>query len=241
MSSYGYRARIGYTVPLLIAEIFPFDFYKIAPEGVSLLLATMSVWEGTPEEMKQSAQQSMKAVREMARSGARSIVFGGVPVNLAAGFTSLEDGMKQLSGEVGVPVSASLLCQNAALQALGARNLVVLRSGAGRNEAHMQEIERLGCKILEAKGIGRSMRYGADLTAEETLGVARDLLRAHPDADTLHCPSPHWPMVANIDALEQEFPTVNVVTAGQAIAWKALRLAGISDSIRGYGRLLREL
>ena len=46
--------------------------------------------------------------------------------------------------------------------------------------------------------------------------------------------------MTNIEALEQEFQ-VNVVTAGQAITWAALRDCGISDSIAGFGRLLREL
>ena len=28
---YGHRARIGYTCPPLSAEIFPYEFYKLAP------------------------------------------------------------------------------------------------------------------------------------------------------------------------------------------------------------------
>jgi hypothetical protein len=138
MPAYGYRARIGYTCPVFLAEIFPFDFYRMAPDGVSLLLATMSVWEGTEEEMKLSAQQSMRAAKEMARAGADIVVFGGVPVNFAAGGnSSVEDVVKGMEDDCGVPVTASLLCQNAALKAIGAKKVVVLRSGAGRNEKHM--------------------------------------------------------------------------------------------------------
>lgn len=238
-AAYGYRARIGYTCPVFLAEIFPYDFYRMVPDGVSLLLATMSVWEGTPEEMRLSAQQSMRAAQEMARSGADIVVFGGVPVSFAAGYDSVEDLVNAMEGECGVPVTASLLCQNEGLRAVGAKNVVVLRSGAGSNDRHMEEVERLGCTVLAVKGIGRSMRGGAALTADETLEMARELLREHPEADTLHCPSPHWPMAANIDTLEQEFG-INVVTAGQAITWHALRRCGISDSIKGYGGLMRE-
>ena len=239
MATYGYRARIGYTCPVFLAEIFPYDFYRIVPDGVSLVLATMSVWEGTADEMKASAQGSMKAIREMASSGASVVVFGGVPVSFALGAGSIEEVVKELANETGVPVTASLLCQNAALRAVGAKNIVVLRSGAGSNDQHMREVERLGCSILEAKGIGRSMRGGAVLTAEETLDFAGDLLGRNPGADTLHCPSPHWPMAANIDTIEREFG-VSVVTAGQAITWHSLRLAGIDDPIKGYGHLLRD-
>ena len=32
---YGRRARIGYTSPPLTTEIFPYEFYKIVPDGVT--------------------------------------------------------------------------------------------------------------------------------------------------------------------------------------------------------------
>ncbi len=236
---YGTRARICYTCPIFLAEIFPYDFYKMVPEDITLVTATASVWQGTPEEMKRSAEQSIKSAHEMARAGCNVVVFGGVPVGFAAGYARIEDLLKELHKETKVPFTASLLCQNAALQTVGAKKTVVLRSGGGRNDQHMQEVEALGIQILEVKGIGQSM-YGTPLGAEQTLQMGRDLLKAHPDADTLHCPSPHWPMAANIEALEKEFPGVNVVTSGQAITWHALRLGGIKDKVQGYGRLFRE-
>ena len=40
---YGHRARIGYTCPPLSAEIFPYEFYKLVPAGVTLVLTTLTV------------------------------------------------------------------------------------------------------------------------------------------------------------------------------------------------------
>src|SRR6478672_5207771 len=133
--AYGSRARIGYTCPVFLAEIFPYDFYKIVPEGVTLVTATASVWQGTPEELRRSAEQALGAAQEMARSGVNLIVLGGVPVNLAAGYASVEELAQKVQADCGVPVTASLLCQNHALQALDAKKIVVLSPGAsaGRN------------------------------------------------------------------------------------------------------------
>jgi maleate isomerase len=237
--SYGSRARIGYTCPIYLAEIFPYDFYRMVPDGVSLMTATASVWRGTPEEMRKSAEESMRAAREMARSGVNIIVFGGVPVGFAAGFPSIEELVQSLEAETGVPTTASLLCQNHALQAVGAKKVVVLRTGEGRRDQHMDQVEKLGCTILDVRGVGEGM-YATPPPAEHTLELARAILRDNPDADTLHCPSPHWPMAANIQQLEDEFH-VNVITAGQAIVWESLRRCNIADPIPRYGRLLREL
>jgi maleate isomerase len=236
--SYGSRARIGYTCPVYLAEIFPYDFYKMVPDGVTLVTATASVWELTPEELKRSAEQSLRAARVMAESGVNVVVIGGVPVGFAAG-RPIETIVQELEAESGVPTTASLLCQNHALQALGAKKVVMLRTGQGVRDQHAQAVEQLGCTVIDVRGVGPGM-YATPPPAEHTLELARAILRDNPEADTLHCPSPHWPMAANIQPLEDEF-NVNVVTAGQAIVWEALRKSGINDRISGYGRLLREL
>ena len=69
--------------------------------------------------------------------------------------------------------------------------------------------------------------------------MGRALLRQHPEADSILLPSPNWPTIDAIEPLEQEFG-VRVMTASQAAIWDALRLAGITDRITGYGRLLAE-
>jgi hypothetical protein len=35
--------------------------------------------------------------------------------------------------------------------------------------------------------------------------MGRALMRAHPQADAIFLPSPHWPVIEAIEALEQEF------------------------------------
>jgi RsmE family RNA methyltransferase len=40
---YGYRARIGYTSPPAATEVFPYEFYLVAPKGVSLAISTLAI------------------------------------------------------------------------------------------------------------------------------------------------------------------------------------------------------
>ena len=39
----GHRARIGYTSPPLTTEVFPYEFYRIVPAGVTLVIATLAI------------------------------------------------------------------------------------------------------------------------------------------------------------------------------------------------------
>ena len=57
--------------------------------------------------------------------------------------------------------------------------------------------------------------------------------------DTINLGAPHWATIENIEPLEKELG-INVVTGGQMIMWAGLRRCGITDSIKGYGRLLSD-
>src|SRR5262245_6373883 len=80
-SIYGDRARIGYTSPPLTTEIFPYEFYKIVPAGVTLVLTTLAIVVRSKDEVDRSYDISMKAAREMAAAGVDIVVLGGVPIN----------------------------------------------------------------------------------------------------------------------------------------------------------------
>jgi hypothetical protein len=40
---YGWRARIGNISPTVCAEIFPYEFYRVAPKGVTLVTTNLVI------------------------------------------------------------------------------------------------------------------------------------------------------------------------------------------------------
>ena len=206
---YGHRARIGYTCPPLSAEVFPYEFYKLVPAGVTLVITTLTVIERSRSEVDAAYEMSMRAARALAAAGVDLVFLGGVPVNLARGDQNAQDMLGTLAAELGVKVSSSVAAQEKAAKVLGA----------------------MGCGKL-IKDFGR-------IPVTAALDMGRALMRAHPQADSIFFPSPHWPVIEAIEALEQEFG-VTVMAASQACVWDALRLVGVHDRIAGYGRLLRE-
>src|SRR5258707_9645985 len=68
-TSYGHRARIGYVCPPSIAEIVPYEFYKIVPEGVTLVITTLTVTAPSKAQVEQAHELSMRAARELADAG----------------------------------------------------------------------------------------------------------------------------------------------------------------------------
>src|SRR6478752_1047518 len=228
---YGHRARIGYTCPPLSAEIFPYEFYKLAPAGVTLVITTLTVIERSKSEVDQAYDMSMRAARELAAAGVDVVFLGGVPVNLSRGDQNAQSMLQTLAAELGVMVSSSVAAQDKAARMLACKNVVIAHPYGAREEARL---------IADAKPYGGKVinQFGR-IPASAALDMGRALMRAHPEADAIFLPSPHWPVIEAIDPLEREFG-VSVMAASQACVWDALRLAGVNDRIEGYGRLFRE-
>src|SRR3954452_10726874 len=124
-SIYGHRARIGYTSPPLTTEIFPYEFYKIAPDGVTLVVTSLAIVVRSKDEVDQSYDVSMRAAREMAAAGCDIVCLGGVPINLSRGADNAEQMIVDLEQELGVKVSSSTAAQARAAKALGCRKAVL--------------------------------------------------------------------------------------------------------------------
>jgi maleate isomerase len=237
---YGYRARIGYTSPPLTTEVFPYEFYRLAPPGVTLVVTSLAIVVRSKDEIDQSYEISMRAAREMAAAGCDLIVLGGVPINLSRGTKNAETMILDLETELGVKVSTSASAQAKAARALGVKKCVVAQPYAATDTARIASYsEHYGARVLGAKAWGSPFNQIGRIPRDAALTLGRELMREHPEADTIMFPSPHWPTIEALDALEQEFG-VNAMSALQVIVWEALRRCGIDDKIEGYGRLLRE-
>jgi maleate isomerase len=237
---YGHRARIGYTSPPLTTEVFPYEFYRIVPGGVTLVITTLAIVVRSKVEVEQSYDISMRAARAMAAAGVDIVVLGGVPINLSKGHANAEQMIIDLETELKVKVSTSASAQAKAAKALGCRKVVVAQPyELSENERIAGYGEHFGCEVLGATGWGSAFNQIGRIPRHAAIEMGRKLMHEHPDADSILLPSPHWPTADALDVLEREFG-VNVLAAHQAIVWDALRRCGINDRVEGFGRLLRE-
>lgn len=240
MPIYGHRARIGYTSPPLFAEVFPYEFYKIVPPGVTLMLTTLAIATRSKEEVDQSYQTSLSAARTMAKAGATLVMLGGNPINLSRGLGNLDDITSGMAREIGVPVLTSSQSQIKALQLLGARKIATVHPyEPEHNPRHEAAIREFGFEPAGVIAVGGSVADLGSVPDETALKLARRIKQENPDADTIHFASAHWATAGSLDTIERELG-VSVMTSHQAITWACLRRAGINDKIAGFGRLLRE-
>jgi maleate cis-trans isomerase len=189
---YGHRARIGYTCPPLSAEVFPYEFYKLVPAGVTLVITTLTVIERSQSEVDAAYEMSMRAARELAAAGVDLVFLGGVPVNLARGNQNAQDMLRTLASELGVKVSSSVAAQAKAARVLGCKKVVVAHPYGAHEDARLiADAERYGCEVLSAMGCGKLIKDFGRIPVTAALDLGRALMRAHPHADAIFLPSPH--------------------------------------------------
>jgi maleate isomerase len=237
---YGYRARIGYTSPPAATEVFPYEFYRIVPEGVTLVINTLPLVDRTSDEVDRAYEVSLNVAHAMARAGVDIMVFGGLPINASRGFANAEEMARATEQEIGVPVVTSLSSQQDALRVLGARRVGIVQPyDDSHGDRHMTYIREMGLEPMGWVSLNTTFIKLGQMDEETVLEAARRLCRTHPEMDTVYMFCPHYSVINTIEPIEREFG-VTVMTSLQAIVWNALRRCGVDDRIDGYGRLFRE-
>ncbi len=233
---YGHRARVGYACPPRVAEVFVYEFYKIAPPGVTLAISTVGGGRASNAQLQDAFRVSMEAAEELAKTGVNAVVLGGEPLNASIGADELQKHLDSLSKKYSIPFTTSLTAQAEALRVLGAKKVAVVSYGSSYGEG---DLVPDGIEIAVSKNGGISGTPLATISIDVPVRLAREAKKEHPEIDSIKIRTAHWNTLEAIDALEKELD-VNVVSASQAITWHGLRTAGIKDSIQGCGRLLRE-
>jgi maleate isomerase len=233
------RARIGYTSPLFLTENFPYEFYKVVPDGVRLVLTTLAIHTYNAEEVTKSLEITLDAARKMAKAGVDLIILGGVPLNFSLGYDGLERTMCELQEETGVLVTSSLTMQMNALRMLGARKIAVGHPIAETKSIYGEYLSHYGFDMVGQLGLGRTVSNQSLLAPDAALELARTLCREFPGADTVYFPSPHWGTMDAIQSIEDELG-VNAMSASLAILWDAMRTCRVTEPLAGYGRLMRD-
>jgi maleate cis-trans isomerase len=152
---YGSRARIGYTSPPLTTEVFPYEFYQIVPDGVTLVVTSLAIVVRSKDEVDQSYDISMRAAREMAAAGCDIVVLGGVPINVSRGVSNARQMIADMEAELKVKVSSSTSAQEAAAKALGCKKVVVCHPYEQKDTDRIAGYPKhFGCEVLGATGWG---------------------------------------------------------------------------------------
>jgi maleate isomerase len=234
---YGYRGRIGFIAPGSTIETIPVEFYKVVPQGVTIVFVSIGIKRLTKEDIEGSLKGIEQAAGELARTKADVIILGGSPPVIAGGFGFDRKIITRIGNVTDIPATTSQTLAVEALTRLGVKKLVIASPfGEDQNALLRKFMQDSGFFVHSVKGLGMErIEYGM-LPRDASYRVALEACQSVADYDGIYLPCAQMPTIEIIDLLEKELGKP-VVTSVQAMIWGALRMMGISDPISGYGQL----
>jgi maleate isomerase len=238
---FGWRKRIGLLSPTVI-ETAAYDFYRIAPDGVSMCATTSNIEHWSRENFKQHVLDPIvTAVKYLASRHVDYIIHTGMPVVTTRGKGFEEELVAQIEEVTGLPATTSIRSAIRALAYLGVRNVALL-------SPYPQELHQSALAFLTASGFkvvadhteDVVFKQLQDVTPAQILAAARTVRAKAPSVDGMYIPCNQWSAADAAPLIERELG-IPVVTGAHADYWEAFRSLGITDRIEGHGRLMLSL
>ncbi len=237
---FGSRKRIGYIAPTVI-EVVAYEFYRFAPDGVGLTGVTCSIDDWRPDEFEKGLAQVGAAATYLGSRGVDFIIHGGGPLVVArgAGFEDLI--VRDVEAKSGVRATTSIRAGMQALRHVGAKRLAIASPYPERhNEALTAHLKTNGFEVVRAEGMDLPFKQMQDLPPPDIRKFAGKVLAAAPDCDAMYLPCPQWQAAQVVEELERDTGKT-VVAYTHACFFVAFKTMGVTDPIRGHGRLLASL
>ena len=237
---FGWRKRIGYIAPTVI-EVVAYEFYRFAPDGIGLTGVTCSIDDWRPDGFDKGLAQVAAAATYLGSRGVDFIIHGGGPLVVARGRRLRGDhrprhrGRRQGQGD---HLHARRHGGAAPRRRAPHRDRLALSQAAQRCADRASDRQRL--RRRPRRGDGSAVQGDAEPAARRHPDIRRQVLAAAPDCDALYLPCPQWQAAQIVEELEQATGKL-VVAYTHACFFVAFRAMGLTDAIRGHGRLLASL
>ena len=235
---YGWRARIGFIVPSSTTDTPAYEFYRMAPPGVTFVGTIMGIQMLTDKDIGRALQRLEEVSAQYAKDKVDIVNLGGSPpVTLGGKETEQEliDCMERASGTQSTTTQTGAVM---AMRALGITNIGIASPFSDhQNEKLKTYLEASGFTVEAMKGIGEPLENLALLPNEKSYRQGVEVAReAKGKINGIYLPCAQWPVIENIAILEKD-TNLPVVASLQGMLWHCLRRLGIRESIQGYGKL----
>jgi len=239
------RARIGVLVPPGNPTVEP-ELYRMAPSGVSVHFARLQAPPATGPPGGAGGMEERTRAYRLGLDGPAQALGEVRPAIVLLAHTASSYALGWGREQPLVDRIASL-CRAPALLAAHAVRVALHHLGVTRlalGTPYPESISRQGRAYWEAAGfqiVGYHRLAGVTDIYSETEERAAELARRAdtPEAQAVLISGTGLPTVGALERLERELGKP-VVSSNQACLWRALRLAGVSEPVTGFGRLLRE-
>lgn len=235
---YGWRGRIGLIIPSSNTTMEP-EFWRMAPEGVSIHAARMRLSTVTVDELVEMEEDAVRAAQLLATAHVDILVYGCTTGSLVKGPGHDRKIAEKLARATGVKAITTATAVLEALEELGARRIALATPYIEEiNRKEVEFLESQGYKVVDLKylGIRENTEIGKQ-TPRTAYRLARSLDTGRADVVFISCTN--FRSIEVVGLLEKDLG-LPVFSSNTATMWLTLREMGLREPLRGYGKLLEE-
>lgn len=225
------KALIGVMTPAMNTVVQP-ELELLRPEGVTNQMQRFRLGgDRVSDDLLEEAQKLMDC-------NPAALCIGLTTDAGPGGVDKLAARCDDLAEAVGIPVFNASQANHAALRALGAQKISVVTPFNAEVDAVVKaNLEAAGFEVVAIKGTcAPTLPEICETPLDDIRSVFRDM--AEVGADAILQVGTALPVVALIDELE-DVTGQRIVACNAAVYWQTLRGIGVTDSVTGYGTLLR--
>jgi maleate cis-trans isomerase len=236
------KKKIGYLGPRHIAENQPYEFYRLAPPGIILVMISCGLEKFTAADVERITKPMDKMLDMLGQREVDIINWTGVPLPLLVGMEAHDKLIAHIEKYSKKPASSQLMNVIAALKSLGAKKILAVNKWRKEMNDNLDLFLRRDGMRLE--GVSNEVLLPEQfsvMNAEDSAQMAYDLaiqgVKKYPEADAIFIGGGAWLSQPVAEQVEKE-TGVPVVVNIAAMIWNLLHRIDAWTPVQGHGRLL---
>jgi maleate cis-trans isomerase len=236
------KRKLGILSPLAVIDNNAYEFYRLAPPGVMLVLTPVGLEKFTPEDVERVFTPLERLADTLMERGIDLILQSGVPLPILIGVEAHDKMIERLKKRTGKPATSSVVGVTLAAKHLGLKRIACANKwNDAMNENLAAFFARDGVEMIGVAAEVKTPDQFQKMSSAESLDLAyqlgRQALIDFPQADGLYIGGGAWLVQPALERLEQEFGKP-VISNQTATIWDMLHRVDYWKPIEGHGRLL---
>jgi maleate cis-trans isomerase len=240
--AYTPKYKVGCLQPGAVIDNQPFEFYRLAPPGVMLVMVGVGLKEFSSEDVERVFAPLDRYLDQLMERGVDLVIQNGVPLPILIGIEAHDRMVAHMGKYAGVPATSTVLAVVRAAADLGIRKVAVVNKWTEEmNQSLAGFFARGGVEIVGGATKSLHPFDFHQIPANEHMQLAYELGRAaftdHPDCDAVYIGGGSWIAEPVAVRLEQEFGKP-VICNQAAVIRDIMQLLGDWTPMQGHSRIL---
>jgi maleate isomerase len=236
------RYRIGCLQPGAIIDNHPFEFYRLAPPGIMLVMVGVGLKEFSRGDVERVFAPLERYLDQLMEREVDLVIQHGVPLPLLIGIEAHDRMMAHMAAYTGKPATSTVLSVVRAAVEFGFKRVAVVNKWTAEMNATLAAfLARGGISVVG--GVTRSLdpvefhRIAPGDHMRLAYELGRRAFLEHPDCDAVYIGGGSWIAEPVAAKLEAEFGKP-VLCNQTAVIRNTLKMLGVWRPIEGHSRVL---